>query len=284
MSDIKNEKKVLTCIGLGLFLTLAVFFFDIVMFGISGLSYLIFFSGIIIVSGLSLYYFRMNFALPNLIFPFAVAIVGAIVLLVVVIFAGSALIHDMPATFTYTVSINGLDRYNGGLASDILVPMPMINGEQVFSDDELQYRQFGQWKSMLVVTPLGKMIAFQTLDQNLTNIRAQWFRQTKGEKHTIDISSPLLFPKINQTLNNSGLDSGNGWSDFGYTSNVYVENAIQPLDKNNDTISFDLTFSVSEGSYLGFFGNAYRARVSEEVAPGKTRIIPVRVFIEKVTG
>jgi hypothetical protein len=283
MPDIKNEKKLLACIGIGVFLTLPVFFFDIIMFGISGLSYLIIFFGLIIVSGLSLYYFRLNYAPENVIFPVTVAIIGAIVILVVVIFVGNALIHDMPAPFTYTVSINGLDQYNG-LASEIRVPMPMINGEQVFSDDELQCRQFGQWTSIPVVTPLGKMIAFQTPDQNLTDIHAQWFRQTKGEKHTIDISSPLLSPKINPASGNSGLASGNGGSDAGYTSVIYLENVIKPPEENNGTISVDLSLFVSEGSYLGFFGNTYRARVSEEVVPVNAQVIPVQVFIERVTG
>jgi hypothetical protein len=283
MGDLKKEKKLSASIGIVLFLTLTILFLGIIVYGTSVWgSIILFFLGAAIVVGLSAYAVRQNNSIKKLFFPIIVATGASIVVLLSAILIGNVLIHEMPATFTYTVSVNGLEEYNGGQATDIIVPVPMVNGNQAFGDDELQYRQFGQWKSMLVVTPQGKMIAFQSLDQNLTNIHAQWFRETRGKKITIEPSSYLLSPKINKTATiiSPGLYPGENGD--GYVSQVYIDDVIQPLETGNGTIYIDLSFFVSEGTYLGFRGNAFNARVSEEIPQGVKQMIPVDVKIEKV--
>jgi len=220
--------------------------------------------------------------MKELVHPIAVATGAAIVVLLLAVLIGTTLIHDMPATSTYTVSVNGLDRYTGGLATDILVPIPMINGKQAFSDEEMQYRQFGQWKSMLVVTPQGKMIAFQTLDRNLTNIHAQWFRESRTNKTRIDSPVGLLSPKINPAEGNYTRAVHPEGED--YVSKVYIDEGMKALDVNNGTITFELSFFVSEGTNLGFMGKTYNAKVSEEIPAEVWKTIPVTVHIEKITG
>lgn len=284
MIDPDKKKIVLYGIGIALFLSLTTFFLGICIFGISDITGIIILSGCAVILCLFIYTARMKFPFRELVLPVAIASGAAVLVLILAVFAGNALIHDMPGTVTYTVSVNGLDRYNGGLATDIIVPIPMINGEQAFSDDELQYRQFGQWKSMLVVTTQGKMIAFQSLDRNLTNIHAQWFRESRKKKMNIDSSKDLLFPRINLTQENYTRAVSPDVSRGGYVSKVYIEKEIRALDENNGTISFNISFFVSEGTTLGFLGKTYNARVSEEIPAGFRQSVPVIVYIEKITG
>ena len=284
MTETDKKKNVSYIIAIALFLTLALFFLDICIFGISDITGIIILSGCVILLCLFIYAVRMKFPFRDLALPVVVASGAAVVVLILAVFVGTVLIHDMPGTVTYTVSVNGLDRYNGGLATDIIVPIPMINGEQAFSDDELQYRQFGQWKSMLVVTSQGKMIAFQSLDRNLTNIHAQWFRESRKKKMNIDSSKGLLFPRINLTQENYTRTVSPDVSGGGYVSKVYIEKEMRALDGNNGTISFDLSFFVSEGTNWGFMGKTYNARVSEEIPAGFRQSVPVTVYIEKITG
>ena len=254
MIDPDKKKIVSYGVGIALFLSLTTFFLDICFFGISGITGIIILSVCAVLLYLFIYAARMEFPFRELVLPVAIASGAAVLVLLLAVFAGNALIHDMPGTVTYTVSVNGLDRYNGGLATDIIVPIPMINGEQAFSDNELQYRQFGQWKSMLVVTSQGKMIAFQSLDRNLTNIHAQWFRESQKNKMKIDSSKDFLFPRINLTQENYTRTVSPEVSRGGYVSKVYIEKEMRALDENNGTISFNISFFVSEGTTLGFLG------------------------------
>jgi len=284
MSAPDKRKNVSYIIATVLFLTLALIFLNIYIFGISDITRIIILCGCAVLLCLFIYTARMKFPFGELILPVAIASGAAVIVLLLAAFAGNALIHDMPGTVTYTVSVNGLDRYNGGLATDIIVPLPMINGEQAFSDDDLQYRQFGQWKSMLVVTPQGKMIAFQSLDRNLTNIHAQWFRESRKNKMNIDSSKDLLSPRINLTQENYTRTISPDVTGGGYVSKVYIEKEIRALDENNSTISFNISFFVSEGTTWGFLGKTYNAQVSEEIPAGFRQSVPVTVYIEKITG
>lgn len=284
MTDPDKKKNVSYIIATALFLTLALLFLDICVFGISDITHIIILCGCAVLLCLFIYTAKMKFPFGGLILPVAIASGVAVIVLLLAAFTGNALIHDMPGTVTYTVSVNGLDRYSGGLATDIIVPLPRVNGEQAFSDDELQYRQFGQWKSMLVVTPQGKMIAFQSLDRNLTNIHAQWFRETRKNKMNIDSSKDLLTPRINLTQENYTRTVSPDVSGGGYISKVYIEKEIQALNENNGTISFNLSFFVSEGTTLGFLGKTYNAQISEEIPAGFRQSVPVAVYIEKITG
>jgi len=284
MTDPNKKKDVSYIISIALFLTLALLFLDICIFGISDITGIIILFGCAVLLCLFIYTAKMKFPFGKLVLPVAIASGTAVIVLLLAAFAGNALIHDMPGTVTYTVSVNGLDRYNGGLATDIIVPLPMINGEQAFSDDELQYRQFGQWKSMLVVTPQGKMIAFQSLDRNLTNIHAQWFRESRKNTMKIDSSKDLLSPRINLTQVNYTRTVSPDVTGGGYVSKVYIEKEMRAFDEKNGTISFNISFFVSEGTTLGFLGKTYNAQVSEEIPAGFRQSVPVAVYIEKITG
>ncbi|WP_158491377.1 hypothetical protein [Methanoregula formicica] len=284
MTDPDKKKIVSYGIGIALFLSLTTFFLDICIFRISSITGIIILSGFAVLLCLFIYMAKMKFSFRELVLPVVIAFGAAVLVLILAAFAGNALIHDMPGTVTYTVSVNGLDRYNGGLATDIIVPLPMINGEQAFSDDELQYRQFGQWKSMLVVTPQGKMIAFQSLDRNLTNIHAQWFRESRKNTMKIDSSKDLLSPRINLTQVNYTRTVSPDVTGGGYVSKVYIEKEMRAFDEKNGTISFNISFFVSEGTTLGFLGKTYNAQVSEEIPAGFRQSVPVAVYIEKITG
>jgi hypothetical protein len=91
-----------------------------------------------------------------------------------------------------------LQNYQGGGITTILVPIPMVNGEQEFSDEELQSQSFGRWRSVSVSTQDGKMLALQTEDKNLSDIDAKFFKPEEPGHLGRPIQSVILSPVLNK--------------------------------------------------------------------------------------
>lgn len=148
---------------------------------------------------------------------------------------GTVFFENDAAVYYYNIEVKGLDNYTSFGVTDIIVPMPMKNDEQIFSDDELQYQSFGDWESVLVVTKQGKMLALQTTKNNLSNINARF---KKYVNYSINVENPLkeilLYPVSNETSVN-------------YTTYVYIDPKIQ--SKLNNSINFEITlYGEGEGA------------------------------------
>lgn len=197
------------------------------------------------------------------------AIVLAIVILsttFIFYIIGGEYLENKLNIYDYTISVKGLDNYTSFGATDIIVPIPMKNNEQVFSDDELQYKSFGDWKSVLVVTKEGKMLAFQTTNTNLTNINASF---KKFVNYGINIENPLkealLYPASNETSVN-------------YTTYVYIDPKIQ-TQLSNSSITFEITlYGGGEGAHSKRI-DKYRVDVHENIPEGIKGPILVKAWI-----
>lgn len=185
-------------------------------------------------------------------------------------------VENEPASYDYKITARGLNNYSGGLANDILVPMPMKDGKRVFTDDELQYREFDEWKSMITITKEGYMLGFQMMDKNLTDINARFSKRLNGLESIKSPVNDTLSPISNITQSNytiflEGYNNSNA-----YTSYVYVDQNIAPKKDKNETIEFNLEFTAFEGRFRGIYGNRYRASVIETIPPWVTGPIPVK--------
>lgn len=185
-------------------------------------------------------------------------------------------VENEPASYDYKIMVRGLSNYSGGLANDILVPMPMKDGKRVFTDDELQYREFDGWKSMIIVSKEGYMLGFQSMDRNLTDINARFSKRLNGPENIKNPVNDTLSPISNVPLSNYTifLDGYNGSN--AYTSYVYVDQNIAPKKDKNETIGFSLEFTAFEGRFRRIYGSRYRVSVIEAIPSGVAGPIPVK--------
>lgn len=224
------------------------------------------------------YYIKRKYPLKKVILRIGLVVVFVVIFSVAIIYASGILwFEKRPNAYSYKISVRGLNNYSSGVVTDIIVPLPMLNGEQGFSDSELQNESFGNWTSKLVVTKYGKMLAFQTQDRSLTNIDASFYKSFYGY---VDISREMLAPLIDETPAGYTQWVYNDSNIKGYTTLVYIDNTIQPKHPDNNTIIFDLQLSTGGGSYFGTVG-FYKTNVYEQIPEGITGIIPVRTQIWK---
>ena len=180
---------------------------------------------------------------------------------------GFGYFESEPVVYIYDVEIKGLNNYTSFGVTDIIVPMPMKNGEQIFSDEELQYQSFGDWKSLMVVTKEGKMLALQTTKNNLSDINAKF---EKYVNYSIDVKNPnknaLLYPVSNESTVN-------------YTTYVYIDPKIQPSISNNSSINLEITLYGKGEMVNGRRTGQYRVTVHENVPEGVRGPILVKAWI-----
>jgi len=78
---------------------------------------------------------------------------GAFLAVLGVLILGLAWADVNPATYTYQVTVTGLENYTGGPVTDILVPLPLREGEMIFSEEDLEGQRVGAWKTLFAETP-----------------------------------------------------------------------------------------------------------------------------------
>ncbi len=199
------------------------------------------------------------------------------------IFGGPAYFENQPASYDYRISVLGLSNYNGSLVTDIIVPIPMRNGTQIFTDQEMQYQSFGDWTSMLVMTKQGKMLAFQTRNENLTDINAR-FR--KDLNYSIDVKDimqdALLYPATSDVTLNYTIWIYGDKNVQNYATYIYIDQNIQPIVSDNNSITFNLGFTVRNGVVHGRARNTYRVDVFEAIPENVNGPIPVKAQLATV--
>jgi hypothetical protein len=209
----------------------------------------------------------------KLIIALTVVIVVGAVFLAVLTISDLVSIKNKPAYYFYGISVKGLENYSGNMATDILVPMPVKDGIQILSDEDLQYKHFGNWTSMIVVTKYGKMIAFQSTDKNLTNIDANFIKNAGNG--LINMTGLALYPVSSvNNMTNYTLWVGGSENVRNNSTYVFIDPYIKS-DKDNNTITFRLKFVGDEGTFSGITGNVYEIHIVEIVPVGVIGPIPV---------
>jgi hypothetical protein len=196
-------------------------------------------------------------------------IVACVVFLVAVSLIGVAYINNTPGFYTYVIRIEGLQNYQPTLITDIIIPIPDTGEEGPgFTDEDFQYQTFGDWRSMLVMTPYGKMLAFESIGRNLTDINAIFTKAYDGGIRIEDINRSSFQPVLPVKASGytqwiDGKDSG-----LDYSTIVYIPDSIHPLRAGNANISFSLDLTASEGMQHSISGKRYHMVVREEIPAG----------------
>lgn len=205
----------------------------------------------------------------NLAIAFVVLLLAALALMFIV----NVSIHQgHPGYYGYAISIQGLSCYKGGLVNDIIVPIPLMGGEQVFSDAALQNKNFGNWTSLLVILDNGtKMLAFQSLGENMTDIEAVFSTALPESITTGELSAAFRSPLM---VGDGGEEeSGNNRTTF-----IILPEDLRPAC-NDATPPLSVHLSFSAHRY--FSSNStmieYQAAASGDVPPGTTGLFPLKI-------
>jgi hypothetical protein len=212
---------------------------------------------------------------------------GILIAIAVIIFlflgiwiSGIGFINNSPGLYKYSVDIQGLENYEPSLITDIIVPLPQRDGVPVFSDDELQYKTFGSWRSMIVVTQYGKMLAFQSVGRNLTDLDAEFYKKYPEGIVIRNITQESLSPVLPLISSTYSLPVDSPYITQEYSTIVYIPESIRPLH-TNDEILINLTLIASEGMQHSLNGMTYTVQVSEKIPSGTYNSTPVVVHILK---
>ncbi|AGB03013.1 hypothetical protein [Methanoregula formicica] len=178
-------------------------------------------------------------------FFFLTKITICVVIIIVVFIAGSDwYIHvNQPGYYQsqYSINIRNLSYYStDGFITDIIVPIPQLNHEDVFFDESMQGQTFGNWKSVLVATDDGKMLALQSTGNNLSDISASFVTDYRRIGTTRwEINDLSLIPVIEQPDNN-------GMSQFSHsTTIVYIPRKFSSIhEENSPPITVDIEYIV----------------------------------------
>ncbi|CAJ35955.1 hypothetical protein [Methanocella arvoryzae] len=99
--------------------------------------------------------------------------------------------NQIPGKYTYTVTIQDLNSCTSDGGVEILVPIPYVNGQQVFSDEELN-DTCRDWRCAVKMTDYGKMLSITCPNETLYNFGV---RYTKNANNLIPASSARdVFP------------------------------------------------------------------------------------------
>jgi hypothetical protein len=209
-----------------------------------------------------------------------IAIAAMILLFLGIWISGIGFINNSPGLYKYSVDIQGLENYEPSLITDIIVPLPERNGQPVFSDDELQYKTFGSWKSMIVVTKFGKMLAFQSIGRNLTDLNAEFYKKYPEGTVIRNITQESLSPVLPLISSTYSIPVDSPYTTQDYSTIVYIPDTIRPLHAN-DEIIVNLTLIASEGMQHSLNGMTYTVLVSEKIPSGIYNSTPVVAHILK---
>ena len=86
--------------------------------------------------------------------------------------------NHIPPKYTYTVTIQDLNSCTSDSGVEILVPIPYVNGQQVFADEELS-DTCGDWRCTVKMTEYGKMLSITCPNETLYNFGVRYTKTAK---------------------------------------------------------------------------------------------------------
>lgn len=222
----------------------------------------------------------------------AVGIISIFIIILVVfgpIFVFEAFIHNQgQSNIEYTVSITGLEGKKGNYVSDVIVPLPMQNGESLIPIDEIDGQIFGEWRAVLIgfTDRDGKMLAFQHGGTNLTDINAEFYHNLPNGLIVDDENKVYLSPALDG-LGPLKMAGRFAWSsetsldpfDYNYRSMVSLPDNLENKSES-DEINFNILLRISTGK-TGFLTVPadYRFTIHEVLNLDNSGFIPVNVNV-----
>jgi|GEM_PF-401981 len=283
-----NHKKrtLLALLALIIFLTLTVLSILLLFYGAGGLLPLLAILVSLAGGGLSLYvlrvYHKQGYPWNLAALAIALGCLGCILISFGALAFGLALADENPAVYNYQITVTGLENYTGGPVTDILLPLPVREGEPVFSDEDLDGRQFGIWRTLLAETKQGKMLVFQTTEQNLSDISAS-FGSPKEHFFLInDITQESFSPVLEDSPAGYTRWAFGGHKDLKtFNTQIRLDEGITPENTSAGPIVISLWITAGGGRFHGVTGEKYRVKVCEDIPSGVRGMIPVKAQVAR---
>lgn len=201
-----------------------------------------------------------------------IALIAAVIIISFILIADSYIHLNQSGYYqsTYSVTLNNLSEYSGGHITDILVPVPQLNEEYVFSDTELQGKPSGSWKSVPVVYKGEKMLAFQSAGENLTDISSTFVTDHRPIGSSRWNSNNLvLLPRISQSDRiATGENIRNESRSHTTTTLVYIPSDLTAHNQNPSPITVQIEYIVLGDRAGSEYIDDYRLQGSA-IIPGK---------------
>jgi hypothetical protein len=134
------------------------------------------------------------------------------------------------------------------------------------------------------MTQYGKMLAFESVGRNLTDIHAEFYQKypegTRIENITRESFSPVL-PLYPSPY--SGNTDGND-PEHNYTTIIYIPETIRPLHPKTDSLVFNLELTASEGMQHSHVGRTYQVTILEKIPPTVNNMTPVTAQVRIINS
>lgn len=190
----------------------------------------------------------------------------------------------------YTFTVTGLEGRNGNLVSDVIVPLPMQNGELLIPIDEIDGKTFGEWHTVIVGFPDSeeKMLALQHAGTNLTDINAEFYHYLP-DGLIVDENNKVFLSPAQDNQESLTAAGRYAWSSktslepfsYNYQSMISLpDNLGNKANSPQDEINFNILLRVNTGM-TGFMTIPadYRFVINENISAGDSGFTPVNVDV-----
>lgn len=285
MTEQISQRTLTVLLGLAVFLTLSVLCSLLLVLGTGGpgasaAAFTLLLGGILMLLIL-LRYRKYGYRPGPALLAVVIGCAGALLAILGVLTLGLAWADVNPATYTYQVTVTGLENYTGGPVTDILLPLPLREGEMIFSEEDLEGQRVGAWKTLFAETPKGRMLAFETMERDLSDISATF--GSPAEKYFLidDITRESFSPVV--------AEAPAGYTRWAFgtgdvqnvTTLVRLDEGIRPKTSDAGPIVIHLRITAGGGRLHGITGEKYQVEVYEAIPPGVTGFIPVRAQVAR---
>lgn len=199
-----------------------------------------------------------------------------------------AFIHNQgQGNIEYTITITGLEGKTGNYISDVIVPLPIQNGESLIPVEEIDGRTFGEWRAIIIGFPDNDdmMLAFQHGGTNLTDIEAKFYQYLPDGLIVNDENKVHLSPALDG-LKPLKMAGRYAWSlkepiDYNYSSMISLPTNIEDRSESmSDEINFNIQLRVNTGK-TGFMtiSKDYRFSIIKSLNLNSSGFIPVNVSV-----
>jgi len=223
--------------------------------------------------------------------PSRVGFLSIFIILCVIIgpiFIFEGFIHNQGmGNIEYTVTVTGLEGRNSGGIGEVVVPLPMQNGESLIQPEAIDGQTFGDWRAVLVGFPdtNEEMLAFRHVGTNQTDIRAEFYQYLPDGLVVDDTNKVYLSPALDglEPLRMAGRSafSSEVPSEYRYRSVVSLSDNPESISHPvPDEIQFRIELKIFTGK-TGFMTRwvDYRFLINESVHLENAGLIPVNVSV-----
>jgi len=285
MTEQISQRTLTVLLGLAVFLTLSVLCSLLLVLGTGGpgasaAAFTLLLGGILMLLIL-LRYRKYGYRPGPALLAVVIGCAGALLAILGVLTLGLAWADVNPATYTYQVTVTGLENYTGGPVTDILLPLPLREGEMIFSEEDLEGQRVGAWKTLFAETPKGRMLAFETMERDLSDISATF--GSPAEKYFLidDITRESFSPVV--------AEAPAGYTRWAFgtgdvqnvTTLVRLDEGIRPKTSDAGPIVIHLRITAGGGRLHGITGEKYQVEVYEAIPPGVTGFVPVKAQVAR---